>query len=105
MSDTNSKLLKQLSEKAPGTFNHSLQVANLAEAAANEIGANSLLVRVGSLYHDIGKINAPTFYSENQNSPVSPHDDLTPEQSAEIIINHVNEGIKIAKKNNIPVNY
>lgn len=101
-SDTNSKLLKQLSEKAPGTFNHSLQVANLAEAAANEIGANSLLVRVGSLYHDIGKINAPTFYSENQNSPVSPHDDLTPEQSAEIIINHVNEGIKIAKKNNIP---
>ena len=101
-SDTNSKLLKQLSEKAPGTFNHSLQVANLAEAAANEIGANSLLVRVGSLYHDIGKINAPTFYSENQNSSVSPHDDLTPEQSAEIIINHVNEGIKIAKKNNIP---
>ena len=101
-SDTNSKLLKQLSEKAPGTFNHSLQVANLAEAAANEIGANSLLVRVGSLYHDIGKINAPTFYSENQNSSVSPHDDLTPEQSAEIIINHVSEGIKIAKKNNIP---
>ena len=101
-SDTNSKLLKLLSEKAPGTFNHSLQVANLAEAAANEIGANSLLVRVGSLYHDIGKINAPSFYSENQKSPVSPHEDLTPEQSAEIIVNHVNEGIKIAKKNNIP---
>ena len=101
-SDTNSKLLKELSEKAPGTFNHSLQVANLAESAANEIGANSLLVRVGSLYHDIGKINAPTFYSENQKSSVSPHEDLPPEQSAEIIIGHVNEGIAIAKKNNIP---
>jgi hypothetical protein len=101
-SDTNSKLLKRLSEKAPGTFNHSLQVANLAEAAANEIGANSLLVRVGSLYHDIGKINTPTYYSENQKSSISSHEDLTPEQSAKIIINHVDEGIKIAKKNNIP---
>ena len=101
-SDTNSKLLKVLSEKAPGTFNHSLQVANLSEAAANEIGANSLLVRVGSLYHDIGKISSPTFYSENQKSPVSPHDDFTPEKSAEIIISHIDEGIKIAKKNNIP---
>ena len=101
-SDTNSKLLKELSEKAPGTFNHSLQVANLAEAAANEIGANTLLVRVGSLYHDIGKINSPTFFSENQKSSVSPHDDLKPDQSAEIIINHVSDGIKIAKKNKIP---
>ena len=101
-SDTNSKLLKELSEKAPGTFNHSLQVANLAEAAANEIGANSLLVRVGSLYHDIGKMNSPTFYSENQKSSVSPHEDLTPEQSAEIIIGHVDDGISIAKKNKIP---
>ena len=101
-SDTNSKLLKRLSEKAPGTFNHSLQVANLAEAAANEIGANSLLVRVGSLYHDIGKINNPTYYSENQRSSISSHEDMTPEQSAKIIINHVDEGIKIAKKNNIP---
>ena len=101
-SDTNSKLLKELSEKAPGTFNHSLQVANLAEAAANEIGANSLLVRVGSLYHDIGKMNSSTFYSENQKSSVSPHEDLTPEQSAEIIIGHVDDGISIAKKNKIP---
>jgi putative nucleotidyltransferase with HDIG domain len=101
-SDTNSKLLKRLSEKAPGTFNHSLQVANLAEAAANEIGANSLLVRVGSLYHDIGKINNPTYYSENQKSSISSHEDMTPEQSAKIIIDHVDEGIKIAKKNNIP---
>ncbi len=101
-SDTNSSLMKMLSENAPGTFHHSLQVANLAEAAANEIGANSLLVRVGALYHDIGKLNSPTFYSENQKSAVSPHDDLDPEKSAEIIINHVNEGIEIAKKNNIP---
>jgi putative nucleotidyltransferase with HDIG domain len=101
-SDTNSKLLKELSEKAPGTFNHSLQVANLAEAASNEIGANSLLVRVGSLYHDIGKILSPSFYSENQKSTISPHEDLNPEQSAEIIINHVHEGIKIAKQNKLP---
>ena len=101
-SDTNSRLLKELSEKAPGTFNHSLQVANLAEAAANEIGANSLLARVGSLYHDIGKMLSPSFYSENQKSNVSPHDDLTPEQSAEIIINHVHDGISIAKRNKLP---
>ena len=101
-SDTNSKLLKELSEKAPGTFNHSLQVANLAEAASNEIGANSLLVRVGSLYHDIGKMLSPSFYSENQKSTISPHEDLSPEQSAEIIINHVHEGIKIAKQNKLP---
>lgn len=101
-SDTNSKLLKELSEKAPGTFNHSLQVANLAEAASNEIGANTLLVRVGSLYHDIGKMISPPFYSENQKSTISPHEDLNPEQSAKIIINHVYEGIKIAKQNKLP---
>ena len=101
-SDTNSKLLKALSEKAPGTFNHSLQVANLAEAAANEIGANSLLVRVGSLHHDIGKMISPSYYSENQKSSVSPHEELKPKKSAEIIINHVSEGINIAKKNNLP---
>ncbi len=101
-SDTNSKLLKALSEKAPGTFNHSLQVANLAEAAANEIGANSLLVRVGSLHHDIGKMTSPSYYSENQKSNVSPHEDLKPKKSAKIIINHVREGINIAKKNNLP---
>ena len=101
-SDTNSILLKELSEKAPGTFNHSLQVANLAEAAANEIGANSLLVRVGSLYHDIGKMKSPSYYSENQKSNVSPHEDLTPKKSAEIIIDHVSQGIFIAKKNNLP---
>lgn len=102
LSDTNSILLKELSEKAPGTFHHSLQVANLAEAAANEIGANSLLVRVGALYHDIGKLTSPSYFSENQKANVSPHDELTPRQSAKIIISHVLNGIKIAQKHNIP---
>ena len=87
---------------APGTFHHSLQVANLAEAAANEIGANSLLVRVGALYHDIGKLISPSYFSENQKASVSPHDEITPRQSAKIIISHVINGIKIAQKHNIP---
>ena len=102
LSDTNSILLKELSEKAPGTFHHSLQVANLAEAAANEIGANSLLVRVGALYHDIGKLISPSYFSENQKASVSPHDEITPRQSSKIIISHVINGIKIAQKHNIP---
>ncbi len=102
LSDTNSTLLKQLSDKAPGTFHHSLQVANLAEAAANEIGANSLLVRVGALYHDIGKMTRPTFYTENQVTNVNPHDDLPPKESAKIILDHVLNGIEIARKNNLP---
>ena len=102
LSDTNSKLLKELSNKAPGTFHHSLQVANLAEAAANEIGANAMLVRVGALYHDIGKMNNPTYFTENQITNVNPHDELAPEDSAKIIINHVIEGIEIARKNNLP---
>ena len=102
LSDTNSILLKELSDKAPGTFHHSLQVANLAEAAANEIGANSLLARVGALYHDIGKLKKPSYFTENQKANVSPHDELTPRQSADIIISHVINGIKIAQKHNIP---
>ena len=102
MTDTNSILLKELSDKAPGTFNHSLQVANIAEAAANEIGANALLVRVGALYHDIGKLTAPMYFSENQTSGFSPHERLTPKQSANIIIDHVSEGVKIAKKYKLP---
>ncbi len=102
LSDTNSKLLKELSNKAPGTFNHSLQVANLAEAAANEIGANAMLVRVGALYHDIGKLGNPNYFTENQITNVNPHDDLKPIDSAKIIINHVIEGIEIARKNNLP---
>lgn len=102
LSDTNSRLLKELSTKAPGTFNHSLQVANLAEAAANEVGANAMLVRVGALYHDIGKMNNPTYFTENQTTNLNPHDDLAPDDSARIIINHVIEGIELARKFNLP---
>lgn len=102
MSDTNSKLLKELAETAPGTFHHSLNVANLAEASANEIGANALLVRVGGLYHDIGKMKQAPYFSENQKTTVSPHDDLEPKESAKIIINHRAYGIEIAKKNKLP---
>ena len=102
LSDTNSKLLKELSNKAPGTFHHSLQVANLAEASANEIGANAMLVRVGALYHDIGKMNNPTYFTENQVTSINPHDDLDPKESAGIIINHVIEGIELARKYNLP---
>ncbi|HET8885120.1 MAG TPA: HDIG domain-containing protein [Salinimicrobium sp.] len=102
LSDTNSKLLRKLSDKAPGTFHHSLNVANLAEAAASEIGANTLLVRVGALYHDIGKMDNPTYFTENQTTSVNPHDEIPPIESANIIINHVIRGIEIAKKYNIP---
>ena len=102
LSDTNSKLLKELSDKAPGTFHHSLNVANLAEAAANEIGANAMLVRVGALYHDIGKMTNPTYFTENQSTGTNPHDELSPKESAQIIINHVIDGIELAKKNNLP---
>ena len=102
LSDTNSKLLKELSDKAPGTFHHSLNVANLAEAAANEIGANTMLVRVGALYHDIGKMTNPTYFTENQSTGINPHDELSPKESAQIIINHVIDGIELAKKNNLP---
>jgi putative nucleotidyltransferase with HDIG domain len=102
LSDTNSKLLKELSNKAPGTFHHSLQVSNLAEAAANEIGANAMLVRVGALYHDIGKMENPTFFTENQITNVNPHDEISAKESAKIIIDHVIRGIEIARKNNLP---
>lgn len=102
LSDTNSRLLKELSNKAPGTFHHSLNVANIAETAANEIGANSMLVRVGALYHDVGKMANPTFFTENQGNGINPHDDLDPEESAQIIIDHIINGIEIAKKYNLP---
>jgi putative nucleotidyltransferase with HDIG domain len=102
LSDTNSKLLKELSNKAPGTFNHSLQVANLAEAAANGIGANAMLVRVGALYHDIGKMENPTYFTENQITNVNPHDEISPKESARIILDHVIKGIELARKNNMP---
>lgn len=102
LSDTNTKLLKELSDKAPGTFHHSLNVANLAEAAANEIGANAMLVRVGALYHDIGKMKNPTYFTENQTTSVNSHDQLSPVESAQIIKEHVIRGIEIAKKRNLP---
>nr|WP_314561224.1 HDIG domain-containing metalloprotein [uncultured Capnocytophaga sp.] len=102
LSDTNSKLLRQLSEKAPGTFQHSMQVANLAEAAAAEIGANTLLVRVGALYHDIGKMENPLYFIENQKTSLNPHDQLTPSQSAKVIIKHVTDGVELAHKNKLP---
>ncbi len=102
LSDTNSKLLKELSDKAPGTFHHSLNVANLAESSANEIGANAMLVRVGALYHDIGKMKKPTYFTENQSTGINPHNELSSKESARIITNHVIDGIEIAKKNNLP---
>ena len=102
LSNTNTKLLKELSNKAPGTFHHSLNVANLAEASANEIGANAMLARVGALYHDIGKMKNPTYFTENQATGLNPHDELSPRESAKIIINHTIDGIEIAKKNNLP---
>ena len=102
LSDTNTKLLKELSNKAPGTFHHSLNVANLAEASANEIGANAMLVRVGALYHDIGKMKNPTYFIENQSTGINPHDELSPKESSKIIIDHVIDGIETAKKYNLP---
>lgn len=105
LSDTNSKLLKELSNKAPGTFHHSLNVANLAETCANEIGANAMLVRVGALYHDIGKMINPTYFTENQVTGINPHDDLSPRESARIILNHVINGIEIAKTQLTRPNY
>ncbi len=102
LSNTNTKLLRELNEKAPGTFQHSMQVANLAEAAANEIGANSMLVRTGALYHDIGKMLNPMYFIENQSTGVNPHHDLSPRDSAKIITDHVIKGIELAKQNRLP---
>jgi cyclic-di-AMP phosphodiesterase PgpH len=101
LSDMNRPLLKNLSLKAPGTLQHSLQVANLSEAAASKIGADQLLVKVAALYHDIGKTLNPTYFIENQ-SGESPHNQLTNLESAKIIIDHVTEGEKLAKKHRLP---
>ena len=102
LSDTNSNLLKELSNKAPGTFHHSLNVANLAEACANEINANALLSRVGALHHDIGKIKNPSYFTENQLSEQNPHDKITSNQSVQIIKQHVVDGVQLAKNAGIP---
>ena len=102
LSDTNSNLLKELSNKAPGTFHHSLNVANLAEACANKINANALLARVGALHHDIGKIKNPSYFSENQLSGQNLHDQISSKESVEIIKSHVTNGVKIAKNYGLP---
>jgi putative nucleotidyltransferase with HDIG domain len=101
LSNINTNLLREMSEVAPGTFQHSLQMANLAAAAANKIGGKSQLVRTGALYHDIGKMVNPAFFTENQ-SGVNPHKSLSYEQSAQVIISHVTDGLKLAEKHNLP---
>lgn len=102
LSDTNRDLLKQLSLRAPGTFNHSLQVANLAEAAADMVGANALQARVGALHHDIGKMNKPEYFIENQQPGDNPHDRVKPHMSALIIGSHVKEGVEIGRQYKLP---
>ena len=102
LSDVNSKLLRELSVKAPATLQHSIQVSNLAEEAIYAIGGNTLLMRVGALYHDIGKMNMSLYFTENQGMGINPHDDITSEESASIIISHVIKGIELAKKHNLP---
>lgn len=102
LADTNHPLLKEMAEKAPGTFQHSLQVSNLAEKAVMEVGGNVLLVRAGALYHDIGKMDNALFFIENQMSGINPHDELSSDESAQLIISHVIKGIEKAKKYNLP---
>ncbi|MBQ0072822.1 MAG: HDIG domain-containing protein [Prevotella sp.] len=101
LSDTNRDLLRRMSEVAPGTFQHSIMVSNLAAAIAREVGAKSLLVRTGALYHDIGKMANPVFFTENQ-AGVNPHDRMKPQESAQLIIGHVAEGVRMAEKHGVP---
>ncbi len=102
LSDTNQPLLRMLAEKAPGTFQHSLQVANLAEEAIYKVGGNPLLVRAGALYHDIGKMNNPAYFIENLSDSANPHENLSFEESAQIIIGHVSKGVEIALQYHLP---
>ncbi|MEG1660361.1 MAG: HDIG domain-containing protein [Bacteroides sp.] len=102
LSNINNELLRKMSESAPGTFQHSLQVANLAAEAAIRIGAQTQLVRTGALYHDIGKMENPAFFTENQSGGINPHKNLNYEQSSQIVINHVTDGLKLAEKHNLP---
>lgn len=101
LSDINNPLLRRLAEEAPGTFQHSMQVSTLASEAARTIGANVQMVRTGALYHDIGKLSSPIFFTENQHG-VNPHDGLTPEASAHKIISHVDAGLQLASKEKLP---
>ncbi|MDR1169296.1 MAG: HDIG domain-containing protein [Prevotellaceae bacterium] len=102
LSNTNRKLFRDLTETAPGTAQHVLQVANIAEAVISDIGGDSLLVRAGAMYHDIGKMKNPAFFVENQPSGISPHDKISPEESARIIIEHVTYGVELAHKHHLP---
>lgn len=102
LSNINNDLLRQMSETVPGTFQHSMQVANLAAEAAIRIGAKSQLVRTGALYHDIGKMENPAFFTENQSAGNNPHKNLNYEQSAHVVVNHVTDGLKLAEKHNLP---
>ena len=102
LSDTNVKLLRELAQKAPGTFQHSLQVANLASEAAREIGADMTLARVGALYHDIGKMKNPQCFVENTPAGFNYHKGLSPEESAQQIIRHVDDGVEIARRHKLP---
>jgi len=102
LSYSNQKLLRKLAEEAPGTFQHSLQVANLAEEAVLRLGGNPLLVRAGALYHDIGKLTDPQYFIENQALGINPHDQLSFEESAKIIMEHVSRGVDLARKHKIP---
>jgi putative nucleotidyltransferase with HDIG domain len=101
LSNFNNPLLRELAEKAPGTFQHSIQVSALAAEAATALHAGSQLVRTAALYHDIGKLANPPFFTENQGD-VNPHDKLTPEESAQIITDHVREGVVLAEKHGLP---
>jgi cyclic-di-AMP phosphodiesterase PgpH len=101
LADTNTPLLRQLNEKAPGTFQHTIQVANLAEEAIRVIGGDVLLVRAGAMYHDVGKMLQPEYFIENQ-SGINPHNEMSPEESAKVIINHIASGIEIAKRHGVP---
>lgn len=102
LADSNQPLLRNLAEKTPGTFQHSMQVANIAEEITRKLNGNALLARTGALYHDIGKSLHPQYFIENQTESVNPHDHIEFEKSAEIIINHVNEGVELAKKHKLP---
>lgn len=102
MADTNNILLRDLASKAPGTFQHTLQVANLAESCIQQIGGDALLIRAGALYHDIGKMKQPKFFIENQHTGLNPHNELSPEDSADIIIQHVHDGVDLARKHGLP---
>jgi len=102
ISDTNRPILRMIAEKAPGTFQHSVQVANLAEEAVRQIGGNPLLARAGALYHDIGKTEAPGYFTENQITGQNPHKDLQPEESVKIILNHITRGAQLAQKLKLP---